>query len=104
MFMVKIEGISIEELHDKLKRGKVGKLVREIFGKDISIRISDLDNLYIREKKSTPKAFLVMHSYKDEFRLREEKYFDKTKELAEKYEQLFGTETSEVTIKLDYSK
>jgi hypothetical protein len=62
--MVKIEGISIEELHSKLKREKVGKLVKEVFGKDINVRISDLNHLYIREKERTPEAFLVIHSYK----------------------------------------
>jgi len=108
--MVKVEGINIWELHSKLKIGKIEKLVKEVFGKDIDID-ECAGNLFVREKQTiynklrmlSNSSFLTIYTFinKNKFKLKNEKYFSKTQELAEKYEQLFG---GEVTIKLEYRK
>ncbi len=107
--MVKIEGISAEELHSELKKKKVEKLVKEVFGKEIEVD-ECVGNLFVREKsnlinilKMSPNpSFLNIYLSlgKNNFELKDSKYFDKTYELANKYETNFG---GEVTIKLDYS-
>ena len=109
-FMVKIEGISVDELHIKLKTGKVEKLVKEVFGKDVEI--SEYVNiLFVKEKQTiydkvrmvpNPSFLNIFLSInKNRFELKTHNYFDKAKELAEKYETNFG---GEVTLQTDYSK
>ena len=106
--MVKIEDITVENLHRKLKKGKIKKLVKEVFGEDISIRefagdfnIAKKFKLYNFLILSLPKSFLRIDSYFNKFNLSDLQYFDKTKELAEKYENFFG---EEVTLRTPYSK
>jgi len=107
--MVNIEDIGVKELHNKLKNKQIGRLVREVFGKDVNID-ECIGNLFLSEEENKwkpgldPKCFLVIFPNKNKFILKDEKYSDKTREFAEKYEQLFGTETNEITIKLAYFK
>jgi len=108
--MVKVEGISVEELHERLKRKKIERLVKEVFGENFAVDES-IGNLYIRKRKksnlweilsmSFPKFFLNIFPDKNKFNLKDKRYFDKTYELAEKYELLFEIEP---TIKTDYRK
>jgi len=107
--MVKIEGISVEELHKKLKIKRIEKLVKDVFGKNIDL--SQCVNLYVGEKPrflnylkmSFSKPFLTINLFidKNRFCLNDRKYFDKTYEFAKKYQDYFGEET---TIKLEYPK
>ena len=97
-FMVKIETISVKELHNKLKTKKVGKLAEEVFGKDFKIYCPS-GGMTINEKDSD--VFLTVITDINRFSLNRKEYFNKTYELAEKYEQNFGCE---VTIKTEYSK
>ena len=117
--MVNIEGIDVETLHTKLKVKRVERLVREVFGKSIDID-EFANSLHLREKpKHMPKnlfysmlglgilkskSFLVVHLYTNKFNLGEDKYFNKTNEFAEKYEQLFLGDGKEVTINTNYTK
>ena len=97
-------------MHIKLKKGRVERLVKEIFGKNIDIT-ECTDNLFVREK-SNLRDFLKMSARpsflniflsidKNKFELKDAKYYDKTYEFAEKYEANFG---GEVKIRTDYSK
>ena len=104
--MVKIEDVTVENLHSKLKTKKVGKLIKEVFGEDINISEGGY-SLFIRVKpkdspvRIIPNSFLKVDLSRDYFILTDKKYFDKTKELADKYETNFG---GEVIIKTNYSK
>lgn len=95
--MVKIETISVKDLHKKLKAKRAGKLAEEVFGEDIKADCFYGD-LAISDKSST---FLTVLIDINRFSLSRKEYFDKTYEFAEKYESNFG---GEVTIKPEYSK
>ena len=108
--MVKIEGIDVDKLHVKLKIGKVEKLVKEVFGKDVKIDecvcnlfVMEKQKIYdkLRMKPNPPFLIIYLLINKNKSELKNKKYLDKTKELAEKYEANFG---GEITIKTDYSK
>lgn len=98
--MVKIDARGIQE---KLKMGKVGKLIKEVFGNSFEIIYSDFNKITVQEKDFDDFSFVIALE-KNEFHLRNRKYFNKTKELAEKYEQLFLGDKKEVTIKTRYFK
>ena len=114
LIMVRIEDVTVESLHRKLKRKKVEELIKEVFGKFIDIT-ECANSLYVRERHIPKflfypmlgfglvksKSFLGIRLHYDKFDLSDEKYLDKTKELAEKYKMEFG---NEVTIKTDYSE
>jgi hypothetical protein len=106
--MVEIEDLTVNSLQKKLKTGRVKGLIKEIFGKDVHIK-KFAGNLYVGEKNklfnfvtlSPKRSFLDVDLYFDKLSLEDEKYFDKTKELAEQYEKNIG---NTVTIRTDYSK
>jgi hypothetical protein len=100
--MVKIENI-VES-----KETEVKQLAKEVFGKpiNVSVRESHGDIYVIKNAfrwyffcRLTP--LLVISPFNNEIRLYHEKYFDKAKEFANKYETNFG---GKVTLKTDYSK
>jgi len=97
--MVKIEDVTVENLHSKFKMKRIRGLVREVFGK--SIKVSESEFGLSVAKRSKEEHFLKISSYTPRFILTDKEYFDKTKELANKYETNFG---GEVTLKTDYSK
>ncbi len=114
--MVKIEDVTVESLHRKLKIRKVEKLAREFFG---PLAITEVANsLYIEEKpKYIPEnlfkamsglgiiisnQFLVIHLYGEEFNVKDKEYFDKTMEFARQYSTNFGGKG--ITLITDYSK
>ncbi|MEK6833751.1 MAG: hypothetical protein AABY32_06940 [Nanoarchaeota archaeon] len=100
--MVKINPTGISR---KLKMRKTEKLIKGIFDDSFDITDSLLDIIYVRDK--TSQYPLVISLSENVFVLTNRQYFDKTYELAEKYEQLFGTEKTnekggEVIIKTNY--
>ena len=103
-FMVKMEDITSS------KEDKIGQLAKEIFGKAINIDVNTtrckgeiyiIKNAFMDYFFCNPKLILAITSFNNEFRLYNEKYLDRAKELANKYETNFG---GEVTLKTDYSK
>ncbi|MCX6749852.1 MAG: hypothetical protein NTZ83_00160 [Candidatus Pacearchaeota archaeon] len=97
--MVKIEDVTVENLHSKFKLKRVERLIKEVFGDSIDTAEYSL-GLFVAEKYKEGH-FLKISSYEPRFFLTDRKYFDKAKELAEKYENFFG---EEVILKTDYSK
>jgi len=97
--MVKIDVTGIQR---KLKMAKTGKLIKEVFGNSFGIKYSDLDQIIIRERESSDDFFLIITLQKNEFHLKDRNYFDRTEELAEKYEQLFLGDGAEAIIKTRY--
>lgn len=100
--MVKINPTGISR---KLKMKKTEKLIKEIFGDSFDITDSLLDIIYVRDKAS--QYPLIISLSENILALTNRQYFSKTRELAEKYEELFGTEKTngkggEVTIKTTY--
>ena len=100
--MVKINPTGISR---KLKMKKTEKLISKIFGNSFEITDSLLEIIYVKDKNS--QYPLIISLSKNVFALTNRQYFDKTRELAEKYEESFGTEETnenggEVTIKTDY--
>lgn len=103
-FMVKIEDIA------ESKGPEVKQLAKEVFGKsgNISVIKPDLYEVYVIKNRFLSffppfdqTLILAIDTSFDELKLYKEKYFDKAKELANKYETRFG---KEVTIKTDYSR
>jgi hypothetical protein len=102
--MVRIENIA------ESKGPEAMQLAKEVFGKSGNISVIKPDSYEVYIIKNRFLSFfppfdqtliLAIDTYFDEFKLYKEKYFDKTKELAQKYEKHFK---AEVTIKTDYSK
>jgi hypothetical protein len=104
--MVEIQDISFKQIQRKLKRKRIEQLAKEVFGKSMDVSES-IDDLVVREKMklrhymlfNVPKAILIISPHGDEFSLYNEKYLDKTKELADRYENSLG---GEVVIKANY--
>lgn len=94
--MVKINPTGISR---KLKMKKTEKLISNLFGDSFDITDSLLDIIYVRDKAS--QYPLIISLSENVFALTNRQYFDKTMELAEKYESNFG---GEVTVKTNYSK
>ncbi len=97
--MVKINPMGISR---KLKMKKTKGLIKQIFGDSIKITDSLLEDISVKEENS--QDFLIISLKRNVFALMNRKYFYKTYELAEKYEELFGIETGESTVKTYYSR
>lgn len=106
--MVKIDPSGISR---RLKKEKTEKLIKNIFNDSskhtdslegtIQITSSMLGQISVKKIGFPDNFFLIIDLNKNEFHLGDRKYFDKTKELAEKYETYFGGET---VIKIRYFK
>jgi hypothetical protein len=97
--MVKIEDITTTEVD------KAGQLAEEVFGKSVDVYTRrNITEVYVIKhfmKFFNPKLILAVTPALNEVRLYNEKYFDKAKEFASRYESNFGRE---VTLKTNYSK
>ena len=82
--------------------GRTKKLIEEIFKGSFYVRSSPLAILSIRKEDSL-EDFLIIGLKENNFTLFDRLYFDRAYELAQKYEELFGTEkTDEEGGKVDF--
>lgn len=103
--MVEIDASGISR---KLKMKKTEKLIKEIFEDSFDIRSSPLAILSVRKEDSS-EDFLIIGLKENNFTLFDRQYFDRVYDLAQKYEELFGTEKTdekggEVDFRIRYYK
>ncbi len=93
--MVKIDAVGISR---KLRTGKTEKLIKEVFG-DFPLITSSPSRMIGVKDRDFLEPFLIIGLEENRFVLMDKKYFDRTYELAEKYEREFG---SEVILRIKY--
>ena len=99
--MVKIEDITPIEIEKKKKSSKIELLVKEFFP-DMTIASMLLNTLILENRSGSSYEILSINSEGKIFTLYSKKYFNKTKQLAEKYHAIQELDTLNFEYSIEY--